>query len=131
MGIGSGLPTLDPDSEVKVAKELAQVTQSNGTLVASSDALRFCSQDRASLAPEDELFEFASTTIFSSSGEAPDLANSFIDLLLSRFTSTILKVSRKKLSIKANIRVDGLECTIKARLYALNTAGHAMELQRR
>jgi len=54
-----------------------------------------------------------------------------LDFLETQVASSVTKVRHAKCSIKANVFVAGLMCTIKVRIYRDDCGNHAVEFQRR
>jgi hypothetical protein len=103
---------------------------------------RFTADDILPPAPMDPFFSFAVTTLIVSLREfdSPyELMNLFVDFLMGQknqkgappVASEILKINRKKFCVKANVFLNNMMCTLKARAYQQETGQMAFEVQRR
>jgi len=93
---------------------------------------RFEATQVAPKAPSDIFFRFKPTTYWLHGVAAPDIGNTLLDFLASTRAATITKVNQAKFSIKANVVMDGSECTVKLRMYSDDAhRALALEFQRR
>jgi hypothetical protein len=93
----------------------------------------FFEGDEAPLPPDDDFFEFALTTITVKGMSAAQIANAIVYFLDNEVRSSyISKVSRKKITIKAEVCMETSHFEIKARVYRrASEEGYSVELQRR
>jgi hypothetical protein len=92
----------------------------------------FFEGDEAPLPPDDAFFEFALTTMTVHGMSGAQIANAIVDFLDKEVRrSCINKVSRKKLTIKAEVCLETSHCEMKARVYRQALGGYSVELQRR
>jgi hypothetical protein len=86
--------------------------------------------DLAPEIPDDPLFDLEATTFFSED-PAPEIGNRVLRLLQDH-GAFILKVSRDKMSVKANVDIRRLRCMLTVRLYRTERASEtAVEFQHR
>jgi len=106
---------------------------SQGSLQATTQSSnpRFSNNDLALRVPVDAFFTFEVTTLVVVGASPSGLMNSFLDFLTSEVVASILKVRQPKCSIKVDVFIDNVMCTLKARCYQLEPAKLALEIQRR
>lgn len=96
---------------------------------------RFMESDSPPQAPSDLAFSFESTTLYTPAegGAIPPfiLANRLLDFLDTEVVSSVTKVRRQKFTIKADVFVGSIMCTIKIRVYSASRDNYAIEFQRR
>lgn len=93
---------------------------------------RFQEADQAFLVPEDAFFQLERTTIVVNGASAAQIGNCLLDFLGVEVDGKITKVNRTKCTIKAEVRVDGLTCMTKLRIYRQGLGQqHVVEMQRR
>lgn len=92
---------------------------------------RFQEADVPPPAPVDSFFEFEVTTLYATSHVPFEIGNSVLDFLTGQVVSTLTKVRRAKFSIKADVFVDSMMCTVKMRVYSQGSGQFAIEFQRR
>mmetsp|Transcript_38956 Transcript_38956/g.69148 ORF Transcript_38956/g.69148 Transcript_38956/m.69148 type:complete len:437 (+) Transcript_38956:75-1385(+) len=81
--------------------------------------------------PTDTFFTLELTTLHAL-GEPDVIGNHLLDFLCKEVVSSITKVNQKKFSIKADVFVNNVMCTLKIRLYDFcDPRGFAVEFQRR
>lgn len=92
----------------------------------------FFEGDEAPSPPEDEFFKFELTTMTGNGMSAAQFANEIIEFLDKKVESScVTKVSRKKLTIKADVCLEAFHCEIKVRIYRQALGGYSIEMQRR
>jgi len=91
--------------------------------------IRFEPLDKPPSAPADLFFEYELTTMRICHTEPYMIGNGLIDLLQSQEDASIIKVSRKKYSIKANVFHDAAMCILKVRMYGEQNGVYAVEFQ--
>mmetsp|Transcript_7091 Transcript_7091/g.22148 ORF Transcript_7091/g.22148 Transcript_7091/m.22148 type:complete len:437 (-) Transcript_7091:14-1324(-) len=94
-------------------------------------AERFLETDTPPSAPSDPFFNFEITTVYVSSTRPYDIGNALLDFLGMKVVSSITKISRKKFTIKADVFVENVMCTLKIRVYHQEQGTYAIEFQRR
>jgi hypothetical protein len=92
---------------------------------------RFEEGDEAWQVPEDEFFQLEVTTIVVNSTSAALVGNRMLDFLGTQATCLITKVNRMKFTVKAEVCLDGLNCTTKVRIYKQAPGQYIVEMQRR
>jgi len=92
---------------------------------------RFSEADSPPDKPEDEYFKFETTTQTVNSDQPHEIGNAVQDFLASKVTSSVTKVNCKKFSIKADVFVGSVMCTLKVRVYKTDASAFAVEFQRR
>lgn len=104
-------------------------------LLASQAISRIRRFEMAEIAPGiplHALFQLKPSTYWLNGSASHDIGNMLLDLLCTENAATITKVNHVKFSIKANIYVDGSECTLKLRMYSDDArSALALEVQRR
>lgn len=92
---------------------------------------QFMESEEAPWAPSDPLFQFEDSVISipNADASAAALGNAFLDFVKTT-TAAVSKVSLKKYSVKADVFIDGVMCTVKMRIYKQMDA-HILEFQRR
>lgn len=92
----------------------------------------FFEGDEAPSPPDDEFFQFELTTMVVLGMLAAQIANEIVDFLDKQVrTSWIKKVSRRKLTIKAEVCLEASHCEAKVRIYRRTSGGYSVEMQRR
>lgn len=81
--------------------------------------------------PTDSFFKFEMTTLYVASTFPYEIGNHLLDFLGKEAVSTITKMRRAKFSIKADVFVDSMMCSLKIRVYRQESGQFAIELQRR
>jgi len=82
--------------------------------------------------PSNICFRLQPMTYWLRGVDAHVIANMLLDFLTAKVTTTIIKVSHAKFSIKVNICIDGSDCMVKLRMYSNNAScALVLELQRR
>jgi hypothetical protein len=81
--------------------------------------------------PTDSFFKFEMTTLYVTSTFPYEIGNHLLDFLGKEAVSTITKMRRAKFSIKADVFVDSMMCSLKIRVYRQESGQFAIELQRR
>lgn len=92
--------------------------------------IKFAETDQAPDQPRHSFFKFEDTTLFIP-GAPGYIGNCILDFLNTCVVSSVNKVRREKFSIKAEVFIENIMCTIKIRLYNRNDGTHACEFQRR
>jgi hypothetical protein len=85
----------------------------------------------APLAPADPFFTFATTTLVVHCDRPSALMNSLLTFLATQVVSSISKVSERKLSLKADVFIHNVMCSLKARSYQQEPGVIALEIQKR
>lgn len=80
--------------------------------------------------PSSQHFTFAPTTVFLEGRAPQQIAESVVDFLTSQVVASVTKVRPEKYTIKAEVFVQAVSCTIKVRVYDYE-GKYAVELQRR
>eukprot|EP00427_Karlodinium_veneficum_P026325 CAMPEP_0169208676 /NCGR_PEP_ID=MMETSP1016-20121227/14258_1 /TAXON_ID=342587 /ORGANISM="Karlodinium micrum, Strain CCMP2283" /LENGTH=338 /DNA_ID=CAMNT_0009286065 /DNA_START=59 /DNA_END=1075 /DNA_ORIENTATION=- len=92
----------------------------------------FFEGDEAPSPPEDEFYKFELTTMTGNGMSAAQFANEIIEFLDKEVESScVTKVSRKKLTIKADVCLEASHCEIKVRIYRHVLGGYSIEMQRK
>jgi len=92
----------------------------------------FFEGDEAPSPPDDAFFQFELTTMTAQGISAAQIANEIVNFLAKEVeSSSVTKVSRKKLTIKAEVCLEASHCEIKVRVYRRATGGYSVEMQRR
>lgn len=91
---------------------------------------RFAQTDVAPSTPQGSVFRPAATTLRVPSTSASDVGNALLDFLETQMASSVTKVRRAQLSIKADVFVNGSMCTIKVHVRGEAGGTHAVEFQR-
>lgn len=81
--------------------------------------------------PTDSFFKLEMTTLFVASSMPCEIGNHLLDFLGTEVVSTITKMRRAKFSIKADVFVDSMMCSLKIRVYRQESGQFAIEFQRR
>lgn len=81
--------------------------------------------------PTDSYFKLEVTTVHVESVLAFQIGNELLEFLASKVISSVTKVNRKKFSIKADVFVESVMCTLKIRTYQQDGNKYAVEFQRR
>lgn len=81
--------------------------------------------------PTDSFFKFEMTTLYVTSTFPYEIGNHLLDFLGKEAVSTITKMRRAKFSIKADVFVDSMMCSLKIRVYRQESGQFAIEVQRR
>jgi len=92
---------------------------------------RFQEGDLALPRPTDAFFNFEVTTLYLATQRADLVMNTLHDFLSSMVVASITKVNQNKCCIKANVFVDNVMCTLKARGYQQEPGMMALEIQKR
>lgn len=102
-------------------------------LEGSTCPLRFQRGDVPPEAPITEHFEFEKTTAFITTSAVDKVANGILDFLESQVVASILKVRQQKFSVKVDIFLEHIMCTMKIRVWkvASKQDHYAIEFQRR
>jgi len=123
-GLGADFapPPFGYDMDLK--NTFPQATMQNGE--------RFQQGDLAWPQPTDAFFNFEVTTLYLATHRADLVMNTLYDFLTTMVVASITKVNHTKCCIKANVFVDNVMCTLKARAYQLQEPGKiALEIQKR
>lgn len=81
--------------------------------------------------PDDPHFELQVTTVYVPATLNPQMIWSVIEGFLKNVESSVTKVNKTKCTIKADVFVDGLMCTLKVRIYSMGDGRYAVEYQRK
>lgn len=81
--------------------------------------------------PTDSFFKLEMTTLYVASSMPCEIGNHLLDFLGTEVVSTITKMRRAKFSIKADVFVDSMMCSLKIRVYSQESGQFAIEFQRR
>lgn len=100
------------------------------TLQDDSRSERFEEADIPLPVPADSFFKLEATTLYGATCMPFQIGNDLLDFLEEQ-VSTLTKVRRLKFSIKADVFVDGMMCTLKIRVYSQAAQQFAIEFQRR
>jgi hypothetical protein len=80
--------------------------------------------------PSSSHFAFAHTTLFLEGCEPKQIGETVVDFLTSQVVASVTKVTPQKYSIKAEVFVEAVSCTIKVRVYE-HDGKYAVEVVRR
>lgn len=103
----------------------------SSTLDSKVSTERFEQGDIPPAAPTDPFFKLEVTTLYATSPVPHEIGNNLLNFLSDQVVSTVMKVRRQKYSIKADVFVDGMMCTLKIRVYSQDPGQFAIEFQRR
>merc|ERR1719454_1610237 len=78
---------------------------------------RFHDDDLALPVPQDLFFSFAITTLIVLCDRPAALMNCLVTFLTTQVVASISKLNRRKCCLKADVIVDNVMCTLKARCY--------------
>lgn len=92
---------------------------------------RFTEVDFPPNAPTDSFFKFEVTTLHVSSSTPFEIGNHLLDFFRQQVVSSFTKVRRPKYSIKVDVFIDSMMCTVKTRVYDQGSGQFAVEFQRR
>jgi len=92
---------------------------------------RFAEADFPPNAPTDSFFKFEVTTLYVSSTAPFEIGNHLMDFFGQEVVSSFTKVRRQKYSIKVDVFIESMMCTVKARVYNQGSGQFAVEFQRR
>jgi hypothetical protein len=102
-----------------------------GSMSKLSSTTQFTEIDQLPPAPTDPLFSFTLTTLIVLCESPHKLMNHFLEFLTLQVAAEILKTSRKKFCVKADVFLDNMMCTLKVRAYQQEPGQVAFEFQRR
>jgi len=97
----------------------------------AKSGVQFSDTDILPRVPSDEFFSFRATTLDIHCDRPPLLMNSFLEFLDTQVLNTELKVTTKKYAIKAEVFLDNMKCTLKARAYQQGPSLIAFEIERK
>jgi len=100
-------------------------------LQASAQNKRFSDGDTPLQTPTDPFFTFEITTLFVLCDRPASLMNCLLEFLTTEVVASISKVNPIKFCIKADVFIDHVMCTLKARGYQQEPGKVALEIQRR
>lgn len=133
-GMGMGMPEVEMLQGSIFPECLEGMPDGFCKMVAGAGPERFKEADAPPPMPTNPLFRLETTTV----RVLPDnMGGSYIgDVLLEfldkKVVSTILKINRRKYTIKAHVFLDHIMCTLKIRVYEQPSGGtYAVEFQRR
>jgi hypothetical protein len=138
-GVGVHGPGFGP-YDVVDSKQKGFTMEESGTMLMSRPlqksnqaAEQFQESDNLSLppTPKDPFFTFALSTLRVSCERPHALMNAMLMFLREKVASDISKITRKKFAIKADVFVNNMMCTLKARAYREENSIVALEIQRR
>jgi len=81
--------------------------------------------------PEHNFFQLGPTTVLVSSVSAATLLDRLLDFLAEDASGVLLKVNRKKFTLKAQVFIDGFSCVAKAYIYKKCAGQYVIDIQRR
>lgn len=123
-----GLPFLEGDPKAAAFDNLLSTEYLKDAM---TNKKRFEKTNKPPPLPTDTFFSLELTTLHAA-GEPDVIGNHLLDFLCKEVVSSITKVNQKKFSIKADVFVDNVMCTLKIRLYDFcDPRGFAVEFQRR
>jgi len=97
----------------------------------NGSAVRFMESDFPPEVPVDSFFKLDATTLYVGGCAPSTLGNYILDFLNQQVISIISKVRRAKFSIKADVFVNSMMCTMKIRTFKQTSGQFAVEFQRR
>lgn len=96
----------------------------------AAESEHFQEQHVPSTPPSSKHFAFAPTTLYLEGCVPQQIVKHVVDFLTSQVVASVTKVRPQKYSIKAEVFIEAVSCTIKVRVY--NHQGkYAVEVQRR
>merc|ERR1740123_2059120 len=101
------------------------------SVVEPSVAFEFSPTDVPPSQPQDPSFHLPSTTLFLRRPSACQLGNDLLAFLRDYTAASILKLSCKKFTIKAEAHISGMPLTVKLRVYGTGDGAFVVEVQRR
>eukprot|EP00931_Biecheleriopsis_adriatica_P103380 TRINITY_DN78223_c0_g1_i1.p1 TRINITY_DN78223_c0_g1~~TRINITY_DN78223_c0_g1_i1.p1 ORF type:complete len:431 (+),score=92.21 TRINITY_DN78223_c0_g1_i1:189-1481(+) len=129
---GVSMPSPFQEEELFFKDPAPQCSTGKGLAVQCSGELqRFGPCHRPPATPMDSFWQFEVTTLHLKAQEPSSIGNMLLDFFTSKMIASIIKVNCHKFSIKADVFVDGMMCTLKCRTYADQGDAYAVEFQRR
>jgi len=92
---------------------------------------QFVGTDILPVVPADEFWTCGATTLYIQCDRPASLMNTFLQFLHTQVVRHKLKVTTKKYAIKADVYLDNVRCTLKARAYQQEPGKIAFEIQKR
>lgn len=111
-------------------RERTSMRERAGSATSVGESEHFQERHEPPKPPVSQHFSFAPTTLFVEGCKPHQIGNNVLDFLTSAVVASVTKVKAQKYSIKAEVFVEAVPCTIKVRVY--NHEGkYAVEVQRR
>jgi hypothetical protein len=114
------------DSKVLDADQCSEVENELRLLAAE-----IASGERPPAIPQDKHFKLGNNTILVDSAAAEHLGDALLGFFDADVATVLLKVRRRKFSIKTKITIDGLDCVAKVYLYTQGSSQYVVDVQRR
>lgn len=136
-GVGMGMSSM-PEMEMLQGSIfpdcLAGMPDAFGKTLTGAGPKGFTEADAPPLMPRDPLFRLQTTTFHVLPGNSGGsyIGDVLLEFLDKKVVSTIVKINRRKYTIKAHVFLDHIMCTLKIRTYEQASGGtYAVEFQKR
>jgi len=134
-GIGMGMSSM-PELEILqggIYSDCLEGMPDGFCKVAGAGPERFTEADYPPLMPMDPLFRLQTTSfrVLPGNSGGSYIGDVLLQFLDKKVVATILKINRRKYTIKANVFLDHIMCTLKIRAYEQTSGTYAVEFQKR